>query len=354
MSSSTFNALEAMDAPLRTWMAHHTRAELVQEGTALIREGQPPGRLIWIESGSARVETFSQDGRQIELAILGPGALVGDMSFLEQRPPVASVLAGPDCSVMATATTELQAAMGRDASLASAVYSLFARKLTHQLASQNSFVHRWRDTSAEPLRKALVVFAHLEEVDVEWLGRLGRRRHVESGSEVIVQGDPVPDLLVVLAGSAGVEISGQNGPVEVGSSRAGELLGEMSLLGGDDRATATVRARGPMELLAIPKDSLRERFTSDPALAARFYRAMAILLSQRSREQLHGKGLAAATRRAEEQAWPQIPVSTGKPPPEDMALVAEEQLNMDQMSSLSIAGQRFHWLCQSVGLPHRR
>ena len=71
--------------------------------------------------------------------------------------------------MMATATTELQAAMGRDASLASAVYSLFARKLTHQLASQNSFVHRWRDTSAEPLRKALVVFAHLEGLAASWI-----------------------------------------------------------------------------------------------------------------------------------------------------------------------------------------
>jgi len=243
---------------------------------------------------------------------------------------------------------QLEAAMAASADLACDVNNLFARKLALQLASQNHFIHRWRETSIEPLRKALVVFAHLNDLDVEWLARLGQHRRYRDGAVLIQQGEPVPDLLLLLLGTALVQVMAPAGPREVGTSRSGELLGEMSLVGRDDLASATVVARGPVEVLALPKDPLRQRLVSDPALGSRFYRAMALLLSQRSRDQLQSRGLAATALQREGGGLTSSDGTMAPAAEADEEL--EERLDLEQMASISRAGQRFHWLCRHLGV----
>ena len=160
--------------------------------------------------------------------------------------------------------------------------------------------------------------------------------------------ESVPDLLLVLVGTASVRVAAAAGEVEVGTSRSGELLGEMSLVGRDDHASATVVARGPVEVLALPKALLLEDLACDPARGARFYRAMALMLSQRSRDQLQSRGLAAVARMRDEN--PQPEPTWAVPPSGEADLEMEEQLDLDQMASITQAGHRFHWLCRRVGM----
>ena len=346
--SESFDAMASMGDGMRSWIGQHCHSRDASAAEVLIQEGSTEARLWLIEVGAAQVITTGSDGAQIPLAELGAGSLVGEMSVLEGRPAVASVIAGSLCRVISIDAPALEAAMAHSPSLACDVNSLFARKLALQLASQNHFIHRWREASVEPLRKALVVFAHLQEVDVEWLARLGRRRRYSDGAVLIQQGERVPDLLLLLLGTASVRVAAASGSVEVGTSRTGELLGEMSLVGRDDHASATVVARGPVEVLALPKELLCQRLVSDPALGSRFYRAMALLLSQRSRDQLQSRGLAAMALRREVSL---LPLSARSPSEGSEAdLEREESLDLDQMASISKAGQRFHWLCRHVGM----
>lgn len=347
----SFNAFEAMGAQLRTWIEANTQSQRVAEGEFLIKEGSREARLWVIEAGAGQVSTTGPDGLPIPLADLGAGALIGEMSVLEKRPAVASVVAGASCRAISLDPPALEAAMAKDPRLARDVNSLFAHKLATQLAAQNSFVHRWHNTPVEPLRKALVVFAHLSEIDVEWLTRIGQHHHHVNGSTLIQQGELIPDLLLVLSGTASVRVDSTAGPVEVGTSRAGELLGEMSLVGGNARASATVIAASPMEVLTLPKDLLLHRLEEDPALGARFFRGMALLLSQRNRDQLLSHGLAAASLQAESaQATGATSLDPGNSP-SAAELEGEEILDLQQMGSISLAGQRFHWLCQNLRLP---
>jgi bacteriocin-type transport-associated protein len=346
-----FDAIVSMGDGLRTWISQHCHPREAAAAEVLIQEGSTKAWLWLIEAGTAQVSTTGSDGAQIPLAELGAGALVGEMSLLEGRPAVASVIAGSPCRVISIEPEALEAAMVRSPGLALDVNSLFARKLAFQLASQNHFIHRWREVSVEPLRKALVVFACLTDVDVEWLARLGRRQRHGDGSVLIRQGELVPELLLVLIGMASVSVASLGGgAVEVGSSRAGELLGEMSLVGGDERASATVTAVGAMEVLAISKDQLKQGLAQDPSRGARFYRAMALMLSQRNRDQLLSRGLAANARKAEGlsvMGASPAPVSSGVA---ESDLDSEESLDLHQMTSISTAGHRFHWLCQSLGV----
>lgn len=346
----SFDAIAFMGDALRSWIGQHCRPRDASTAEVLIQEGSTAARLWLIESGVAQVSTTGLNGAQIPLAELGPGALLGEMSVLEGRPAVASVIAGSPCRVIPINVSALEADMARSPGLACDVNSLFARKLAIQLASQNHFIHRWREASVEPLRKALVVFACLTDVDVEWLADLGRHQRHADGSVLIRQGESVPELLLVLIGMASVSVASPGGAVVVGSSRAGELLGEMSLVGADERASATVTAVGAMEVLAIPKDHLLQSLALDPSLGARVYRAMALILSQRNRDQLLSRGLAANARKVEGLPGAVDTSSSGRHSDPDPDLEAEESLDIHQMSAISTAGQRFHWLCQTLGV----
>lgn len=347
----SFDAFIAMGTHLRGWIEHNAQGEAVPAGEVFIEEGSSEARLWLLESGRALVSTSGPGGHDVHLAGLEPGGLVGEMSVLEGRPAVASVIAGSDCRAIRINTLALEREMQGNLWLAHDVNALFARKLARQLAAQNSYIHRWPDIPIEPLRKALVVFAELSEIDVAWLATMGERRHHPDQSVLIRQGELVPDLLLLLVGKALVHVNSPAGPINVGSSRAGELLGEMSLLGSDERASATVIADGPIDVLALPKPQLLERLQSDPGLGSRFYRAMALLLSQRNRDQLLSRGLAAISMQTEMQQATRGTDRSSRRSLLESELETEERLSLDQMASISKAGQRFHWLCQSIGVP---
>ncbi|GAA2088774.1 Crp/Fnr family transcriptional regulator [Actinomadura alba] len=78
-------------------------------------------------------------------------------------------------------------------------------------------------------------------------------RH-EPGGILLRQGDPPAHVLVLIAGRVKVLRSSPDGSVLVLAVRGpGEILGDISVLGGDDRS-ATVIAIDPCETRAIPAD----------------------------------------------------------------------------------------------------
>jgi CRP/FNR family cyclic AMP-dependent transcriptional regulator len=63
---------------------------------------------------------------------------------------------------------------------------------------------------------------------------------------------------------------------------SGEVVGEMSFVD-NTPPSATVRTGAGAKLLAVDKRDLAERMQADPPFAARFYRALAMFLSDRLR-----------------------------------------------------------------------
>ena len=324
-----------MGGELRQWCESHGVIEELPPGTVLIQEGAQEDSIYIVLRGSVRVVTSARDGRTVELAHLKSGTLSGEMSFLDRSLPVASVVADQNCRVLAVNRHRLQKAMEGSPLLARQLYRLFAQKLSEQLREQNAFIHRIPGSEVEPLRKVLVVFAELSEADVAWLARTGRVLHLEPGERLIRQGDPVPDLYVILKGNLRVVHTSAGKEREVGTSRRGEILGEMSLLTEQGLATAGVDAAEPVAVLAVDKALLQRRIAEDDAFAGRFFRALALLLTQRSRDQLRGHGLAHRASLAEG--------AMGTDPRED-----DDSLDLETMSRITTAGHRFDWLCSSL------
>jgi CRP-like cAMP-binding protein len=72
----------------------------VREGGYLIRAGETDSTLFAIEDGHLDIIGLD-DGQQRVLATVGPGDVLGEVSFLDDSPRTVSVVAGEDTTVRA-------------------------------------------------------------------------------------------------------------------------------------------------------------------------------------------------------------------------------------------------------------
>jgi CRP/FNR family cyclic AMP-dependent transcriptional regulator len=134
------------------------------------------------------------------------------------------------------------------------------------------------------MRKGLIILGDLLDQDLIWLSRNGAMRALSKGERLIQEGERVQDLFMITDGWFDVTV--QNAPVaRVG---VGDILGEMSFVE-KQGASATVTASEPARVLAVPQQALLAQFRVDEGFAARFYRALAVFLSDRLRSMAPGE-----------------------------------------------------------------
>ncbi|UNK39983.1 cyclic nucleotide-binding domain-containing protein (plasmid) [Shinella sp. H4-D48] len=179
------------------------------------------------------------------------------------------------------------------------------------------------------MRKVLYILGQLDDEDIEWLVRKGRRFQPEPDTVLICEGIPVSELFFVLAGEVVVRVSGVG---EVARLGRGEVVGEMSLI---DSAppSATVEAVAGALILGVDKRDIQVRLTENPGFGARFYKALAIFLADRLRN---------TTQRMNARTG----LSAG--------VVMEDELDEGILDTLSLAGARFeHLLARLSGVAER-
>lgn len=317
-------------AALQSWLCDHGVIELKEAGIRLIEEGVTSQNVIVLLEGQVAVNTTDQNGNSQRLAALGRGAIVGEMSWLEQRPAVADVITETNCRILFLSVELLETMRSKEPRLAAEWQRVIARKLAAQIKEQNAWIHRYEGPGAEvePLRKVLVMFAQLNDLDLEQITTMGTLQRIPPGGTLLQQGDEVESVFLILAGDADILVKIDGVDKKVGTSRRGELLGELTLLTSEsDGATATVKSTTGMELLELNKMKLKNTLKTNPEFAGRFFRSLSCMLSQRSRDQLLARQLAARSRDAEGDD-------------------EGDELDLMQLGGINRAGQRFHNLCQ--------
>ncbi|GMB79334.1 hypothetical protein NN6n1_01160 [Shinella zoogloeoides] len=169
------------------------------------------------------------------------------------------------------------------------------------------------------MRKVLYILGQLDDEDIEWLARKGRRFQPQASAVLIREGVPAGELFFVLSGEVSVVVSGVG---EVARLGRGEVVGEMSLV---DSAppSATVEAAAGALILAVDKRDLQARLDDNPGFSGRFYKALAIFLADRLRsttQRMNTRGGLAA------------------------GAVMEDELDESILDTLSLAGARFEHL----------
>lgn len=113
------------------WLAEVGEQKPAAAGTILIYEGKPADALYILLDGTLVVSISALEGRQI--ARLATGEVVGEMSFIDDRLPSATVQTLEDSTVLMIPRAKLTEKLTQDVEFAARFYRSLALLLSHRL-----------------------------------------------------------------------------------------------------------------------------------------------------------------------------------------------------------------------------
>jgi CRP-like cAMP-binding protein len=125
---------ELQDSDLQ-WLLDSGRSVRLASGATLIREGVPLSELFIVVEGKLSVTKSAH-----ELARLGAGEVVGEMSMIDSSPPSATVRAEQESVVYAIPQERLRSRLRTDPGFGARFYRALCRFLVHRLARTDALV----------------------------------------------------------------------------------------------------------------------------------------------------------------------------------------------------------------------
>jgi CRP-like cAMP-binding protein len=125
--------LGILDDTDANWLATTGKARSINTGTVIIQQGVPVDSLFLVIDGQFQVYSGS-----VEIAKLLAGEIVGEISFVDSRPPSASVKATVDSQVLAVPKAALRARLQQDTGFASRFYLSVATFLADRMRSADA------------------------------------------------------------------------------------------------------------------------------------------------------------------------------------------------------------------------
>jgi len=113
------------------WMINNGHKESIRSGDILIHRDEPVENLYIILSGELSIRDGISNIN--EIAAVGPGEVLGEMSFLEARPPSVSVMASEACEIFVIAKSLIEERMQMDIQFKSNFYYALALFLSNRL-----------------------------------------------------------------------------------------------------------------------------------------------------------------------------------------------------------------------------
>lgn len=157
------------------WMISTGRREEIAAGTVLIEEGQAIDTLYILLEGTLSVSVAALEDRTI--ARLTSGAVVGEMSFADARPPSATVQAVESSLVLAIPRRQLVDKLQKDEGFASRFYRAIAIFMSTRLRGTVRYLGYAKgnllqeDSDMEDLSPEIIDNVPLAKARFDWLLR---------------------------------------------------------------------------------------------------------------------------------------------------------------------------------------
>ena len=327
-----FRVLEDRDFE---WLQSIGQKKNYQPGNVLIEEGKSASFIYICLDGNLAVTMSTPEADKQELTTFPPGEIVGENFLLDQQG--ATVTVKESAELLVLPKEQLIKQLQQDREFASRFYHLLSICLSERLRKLTKLMAARNVKEGEPLRKVLVVFATLNDSDIAWMVANGVAEKSAPGSALIQQEQAVPAVYLLLEGTLGIYVAiPQNGKVvekEVAKRVKGEILGEMSFVDGGT-ASASVKALENAWVLGLPQKTLVAKFKEDRGFAERFYRSLALILSNRCLDLFVRGSLANSNQSSVTMLSEDIEV--------------EDELDIDLLEGTAIAGSRFDWMIQQL------
>jgi CRP/FNR family cyclic AMP-dependent transcriptional regulator len=128
-ASSVVNVLSELPETLLSEFFEDATSHNLREGETLFRAGDVGDGCYRIETGLVKIVVASQQGEERIISLLGPGAIVGELSMIDGGPRSASVVAIADCSLSFVSRATFQKYTEAHPELASYLVGTLARRL---------------------------------------------------------------------------------------------------------------------------------------------------------------------------------------------------------------------------------
>ena len=243
--------LSDLDRPDLRAVLSRVRRRRFKAGVPLMRQGDAGDAFYLVAHGGVQVSR-TDDGETRVLATLGPGAILGEMALVTRAPRSATVTALGDVDGIEVPVRALAKIAGDSGDIAMALDRFTRdRLLRNALSGSRLFRPFWPERLGE-------------------VAPLFQPRDFEAGAHLVEEGSVGEGLFLLLSGDGIVtrqeEEDGDS--VEVGRVGPGDVIGEMSVLGGDETtATATVTASGPAMALFLPRGAFERLVEDNPEIA---------------------------------------------------------------------------------------
>src|ERR1700751_2478145 len=123
------NVLSGLPARLLSELFQDAVAHKLREGEVLFRAGDVGDGCYRIQTGLVKVVVTSQPGEERIISLLGPDAIVGELSMIDGGPRSASVVAIADCSLLFLSRAKFQTYIDSHPELTSYLMKTLARRL---------------------------------------------------------------------------------------------------------------------------------------------------------------------------------------------------------------------------------
>jgi CRP/FNR family cyclic AMP-dependent transcriptional regulator len=128
-TSNVFNVLTELPETLLSGLFEDAMARTLRDGEALFRAGDVGDGCYRIQTGLIKILVASQHGEERIISLLGPNAIVGELSMIDGRPRSATVVAIADCSLCFVSRDRFQKYSEAHPELTSYLVRTLARRL---------------------------------------------------------------------------------------------------------------------------------------------------------------------------------------------------------------------------------
>lgn len=127
--TSFLNVLSGLPETLLSELFEGAVVHNLKEGELLFRAGDVGDGCYRIQTGLVKIVVASQQGEERIISLLGPDAIVGELSMIDGRPRSASVVAISDCSLSFVSRAKFQKCADAHPELTSYLVRTLARRL---------------------------------------------------------------------------------------------------------------------------------------------------------------------------------------------------------------------------------
>ena len=144
------------------WMIDNGQKQTINQGEFLVTQGEAIENIYIVLAGSFKI--FNRQNPEVNIAQIGSGEIIGEMSFLDERPPSVSVVATETSSVYSLSLSRMKQMMEVDTRFAAHFYYSIGLFLSDRL----------RKTTGRLGYGAIEENEDLDEININVLNQIGQ------------------------------------------------------------------------------------------------------------------------------------------------------------------------------------